>query len=170
MRKALNALYWGGFIAAAFFLAIIAFVILLQIFGRVIGVIVPSANEIAGYSMAASIFLGLADTLRANAHIRVEALIGRTSGSLRRALDLWSYGLSACLIGYLTFHAFAMTWNSFATGESSPGLLAIPIWIPQIGMSVGLALLALVCLESFVDLTLHGNIETKSHATSLGSE
>lgn len=170
MRRALHALYAGGLIAAAFFLALIALVILLQIFGRIVGVVIPSANEIAGYSMAASIFLGLADALRAKAHIRVEVIIGRTSGLIRRSLELWSYGLCACLIGYLTFHAFAMTWNSYSTGESSPGLLAIPVWIPQTGMAVGLALLSLACVESIFDLVLHGTIEAKTDAMPLRAE
>lgn len=152
MRNVLALAYKSGLVAGVFFLAFIAFVILLQIGGRLVGIVIPSAGELAGYSMAASIFLALADTLRSHAHIRVELLIGRLPRPLRKAFNVWAYGFSASLIGYLTFHSFAMTWNSFSIGAASPGLLAIPLWIPQSGMSIGLALFAIACTESAFDL------------------
>lgn len=151
MRKMLNHLYAAGLVAAAFFLALIAIVILLQIGGRFIGIVIPSADEIAGYSMAASIFLALADTLRAHGHIRVEVIRSRTPKAVRRALDLWAHAFAACALAYFTFYSIIMTWNSFSMGETSPGLLGIPMWIPQVGMCVGLGLMVIACIEGTID-------------------
>ena len=170
MRKALNLMYTGGLAAAAFFLALIAFVIFLQIGGRTIGIVVPSADEIAGFCMAAAIFLALPDTLRANGHIRVEVILSRTSRRVRRALDLWSHAFAACALAYFTFHSVEMTLNSFSMGETTPGLLPIPVWIPQTGMNVGLGLMAIACLERAIDLAIRGKIEGAAVQADLRSE
>ena len=148
----MNRLYAAGLGAAAFFLALIAVVMFLQIVGRFIGVVIPSADDIAGYSMAASIFLALADTLRARHHIRVELILSRVSATAKRSLDLSAHALTACALAYFTFHSVALTWNSFSMGETSPGLLGIPVWLPQTGMNLGLALIVVACVDGAIEI------------------
>src|SRR5699024_8441698 len=71
MRKFLDGLYVGSGVLAALFMILIVSVILTKIVGRMFGFLVPSASEIAGFSVAASAFLALAPTLQHGAHIRV---------------------------------------------------------------------------------------------------
>ncbi len=59
-------------------------VILAQVVGRLLGFVVPSALELAGFATAGLIFLGLAPTLRAGGHIRV----GLASCGFPRGLGL----------------------------------------------------------------------------------
>jgi TRAP-type C4-dicarboxylate transport system permease small subunit len=152
MKRVLSQLYGAGLIAAACFLALIGLVVLAQIVGRIAGIVVPSADDVAAFSMAASLFLGLAATLRAGVHVRVEVLLTRTKGRLRIALELFAYSLTGLMLAYLTWYTALMTWDSFTLGGRSPGLLAIPLWIPQTGMTMGLALMAVACLETTVSL------------------
>ncbi|MBM3409474.1 MAG: TRAP transporter small permease subunit, partial [Betaproteobacteria bacterium] len=75
MRKTLDSLYRLSGLLSAFFLLMIAVLVTAQIVGRLFDVLVPSADDFARLSMAASSFLGLAWALRRGAHIRVALLV-----------------------------------------------------------------------------------------------
>lgn len=163
MRSVLRLLYKAGLVAAAGFLALIGVVIVVQIVGRLAGVVVPSADEVAGFSMAASIFLGLAATLRVGGHVRVDLVMSRTPPRLRRALGLWSYVFTMILLANLSWYAFDMVRMSFELEERSPGLLSIPMWIPQSGMALGLVLMTIACAEGTVDILCGRNEQPDPH-------
>ena len=76
MRALLDGLYRLCGILAGIFLVLIAVIILAQIGSRELNISLPSTDDLAGFTMAASAFLGLAPTLRSGAHIRVTLLIG----------------------------------------------------------------------------------------------
>jgi hypothetical protein len=84
----LDFLYKACGVLAAIALAGIAVLILAQIVGRFFGLLVPSANEIAGFLMAASSFLALGYAFRSGSHIRVTMLLSRLPVRARRALEL----------------------------------------------------------------------------------
>ncbi|MDZ7810156.1 MAG: TRAP transporter small permease subunit [Arhodomonas sp.] len=69
--------------AAALCLAAIAVLILAQTVGRVLGFSVPSANELAGFCVAASTFLALAHTLNHGGHIRAQGAHRAPAGGYR---------------------------------------------------------------------------------------
>jgi TRAP-type C4-dicarboxylate transport system permease small subunit len=150
MRRKLFPLYRGCGVLAALFLVGIAVLLLAQIVGRLFGILVPSANELAGFSMAAATFLALADTLGSGGHIRVSLVIQRLGGRVRRAVELWCLAVGTLLIGYFTAYAIVMVWESYDFGDVSPGLLPVPLWIPQLGMAVGLLAMAMIFLEELV--------------------
>lgn len=168
MRTVLRLLYNAGLAAAAGFLALIGVVIAVQIVGRLAGVVVPSADEVAGFSMAASIFLGLAATLRVGGHVRVDLAMSRTPPRLRRALGLWSYVFTAILLANLSWYAFDMVRMSLELDERSPGLLAIPMWVPQSGMGLGLVLMAIACIEGAVDILRGSDVPLDPHFEAKG--
>ena len=49
-----------------------------------------------------------------------------------------------------------MTWQSWQFNELSQGLVPIPMWIPQIGMALGTAVLFLAMGEKLVDVARGG--------------
>lgn len=153
VRRALDHLYlWSGY-AAAFFLAAIAATIVAQIVGRFFGVAIDS-TESAGFSMAASTFLGLAHTFKQGSHIRVTLLIGLAKGRLRQAIELWAVGFAAAGMGYLSYWAADLVYYSWVFHEISPGLLAVPFWIPRLAMAVGAAILTIAMVDEFVRVLL----------------
>jgi len=149
VRRTLDSLYLACGYAAAVFLVAIAGTIIAQIVGRFLGVAVDS-TETAGFCLAASTFFGLAYTFRYGGHIRVTLLVGRTSGRLRRAMDLWCIGFCAAAVGYFAYWAADFVYYSFVFREISPGLLAIPFWIPRSAMALGLAVLFVALVDEFV--------------------
>lgn len=150
MRAALEVLYRISGLLAGFFLVGIAALSLAQIGGRLLGFAAHSYDEFAGYCMAASSFLGLAYTLRANEHIRMALVLHRTRGGMRRALELACLATGVLLVGFFAWYAADMVWFSFKTHDVSQGLVPVPLWIPQMGMALGLAMLLLALLDDLV--------------------
>jgi TRAP-type C4-dicarboxylate transport system permease small subunit len=155
MRKGLDLVYSACAVASGCFLVVIAVAIALQVAARHMGKQVPSADDIAGLSMAASLFLGLAPALRAGRHIRVNLLLSQLPLRLRRNAEVFVCLTGSVFFGYFSFYATQMTVESYEIGERTAGLLPIPLWIPQIGMSLGLIVMTLALLDDLV-LTLGG--------------
>jgi TRAP-type C4-dicarboxylate transport system permease small subunit len=145
----LDWLYRGCGMLAALCLVIIATLIILQIIGRLLGFIIPSADDIAGYCMAASIFLALADTLREGGHIRVMIVIGWLPASWLRVVELFNASVGVLFSGYFAWYTIIMVWQTYQFGEISQGYLPIPLWIPQSTMAFGLFVLFLAFVEEW---------------------
>ena len=148
-RRALDALYlWSGRLAAAC-LAGIALTVVAQIAGRLAGVAVDS-TESAGFLLAGSTFFGLAHTFREGEHIRVTLLVRFASGAAARWCHLWALAFTAAVVGYATWWSLDLVWFSWRFGEISPGLLAVPFWIPRSAMALGLLVLCVALVDELV--------------------
>lgn len=154
MIKTLDWLYRASGALAAVFLVLIGVTVMAQIIGRVFGVMVPSATNIAGYFLGATSFLGLAYSFRQGAHIRVTLLIERLPPPIRVAMNILALVIASAMIIYLTYFTALLVWGSWKFEEMSTGLIKIPIWIPQLGMLIGMFLFALALIEDLVLLLL----------------
>ncbi|MDF1587445.1 TRAP transporter small permease [Marinimicrococcus flavescens] len=149
IRRVLDTLYLGSGYLAALFLVLIAVAIILQVVGRSLGYVVDS-TEIAGFFMAASSFFALAHTFKSGSHVRVTILAHALTGGTRRLLEAWCCLAAAAATGYLAWHAIGLAWQSWDFEDISPGLLAIPFWIPQSAMAAGLVLLVVALVDEAV--------------------
>ena len=168
LRRALDLLYRGSGALAALFLVAICAVVLLQVganivdklaewaTGAPIGLVVPSYAEFAGFFLAASSFLALAYTLRHGGHVRVSLLVRRLAGEPRRAAELWCCGIAALLSGYFAYFAIRLVIESWRFGDLSPGLVAVPIWIPQCSLALGLVVLTVALIDEFATVRRGG--------------
>lgn len=151
IRKTLDALYRLSGGLAALFLFGIGVVIVLQILGRIFHFVIDS-TEIAGFFLAASSFLGLAYTLRRGGHIRVNMLLTVSNPRRRWLLEIWCCASAALIVGFLAWHVILFTIESYEFGDLSPGLAAIPFWIPQSGMAIGLVIMTIALLDELVSI------------------
>jgi len=149
-------LYAGGAVLAAVFMVAIAALTLFQVVGRLVGAAVPDAGELAGYAMAAAIFLSLAHTFRSGGHIRVNLLLTHVRPGLRRVLEYWCVAVLALLGALFAWFSVGMVIDSYAMGDVSTGMLSVPLWIPQIGMGAGAILFEIAVLEEFVHVIVRG--------------
>lgn len=169
LRSFLDSVYrWCG-VLAGISLALIVVLVLAQIGGRLVGVLVPAADDYAGYCMAASLFLGLAHTFRAGEHVRVSLLVERLSGHRRRWLELWSLAAGAALVGYFAWFVADMTRDSFRFGDRSQGIVATPLWMPQSVLAVGLAVLLVCLVDEFVHVFRGGAPRYETSGGVLGN-
>jgi TRAP-type C4-dicarboxylate transport system permease small subunit len=149
VRRFLDALYrWSGYLSALC-LACIALTIIAQILGRFVDIAIDS-TESAGFFLAGSTFLGLAHTFRHGAHIRVTLLTHLARGVLVRILHLWAIGFCVVSIGYLAYWSLDLVYYSHQFNDVSPGLLAVPFWIPRSAMAVGVLIFSIALLDEFI--------------------
>ena len=159
MRRGLDLLYLAGGVAAAAAIALICLVVTAQVGLNILARIggpgysytIPSYADFAGFLLAAASFLALAPTLRSGVHIRVNLLTSRLPDRATWALELLVLGVSAALSGYACFYAINLTWESWDFGDMSTGMVAIPLWIPQLAMDAGLALLTIALLDTLLE-------------------
>lgn len=152
MRTALDWLYRASGALAGFFLVCIAVMTLAQIGGRLLSFAARSFDDFAGFAMAASFFLGLAWTLRCGEHIRVNLLLKNMHGAKRRGFEIVCLAISLFLCGYFAWYTVDMTWTSYQLNDVSQGLVAVPLWIPQSGMALGLVVLVVALADDLVAL------------------
>lgn len=157
MRRALDSLYRFSGLLSAFFLLMIAVLVTAQIVGRMFDVLVPSADDFARLSMAASSFLGLAWALRRGAHIRVVLLLERMAPPRRRVMELLCLGIGTALSAYFAGYAIDMVIDGIRFPEYTIGLIPIPKWIPQIAMALGATILTVAFLDDLV-VVLRGGV------------
>lgn len=147
ISKKLDWLYRGCGVLAAISIVFIALLILAQIVTRPFGAIVPSANDIAGYFMGASIFLALAYTFRAGGHIRVTMVINNLPPLPAKIAQIFTTLFATIVTGYFSWYMVRMVWQTIQYGEVSQGHLPIPLWIPQSTLAIGIVVLFIAFLE-----------------------
>jgi TRAP-type C4-dicarboxylate transport system permease small subunit len=150
LRRVLDALYLGaGWLAGAFLIVIFLLMMGLSA-GRQFGLNIPAGDEFAAWSMAAMAFLGLAHTFKSGDMIRVGLLTERLTGRTKQVFEIVALAIALAFSAYFTWYAVAFTYYSWLTNDVAQGVVAMPMWIPQMGYCGGLALLTVAILDEFV--------------------
>ncbi len=164
MRTFLDWLYRASGALAAAFLVAIAVVVLLQVGANTIdaviklfggeprGLVIPSYAEFAGFFLAATSFLALASTLRAGGHIRVMLVLSRLPGPPQRAAEFWCVAVSGAVSAYFAWFTWKLAAESIEFNDLSPGIVPVPLWIPQAAMALGLTILAVAFADELASL------------------
>ena len=156
LRRSLDALYLlSGYLAGAFLILIFVLMMALSI-GREIGINVPSGDDFASWCMAAMAFLGLAHTFKSGDMIRVGLLIDKIGGTKKRVVEIACLVVGVGFVGYFSWYAVVMTIDSWRFDDMSQGVVAIPLWIPQIGYSGGLVILLIALVDELVHVLAGG--------------
>jgi TRAP-type C4-dicarboxylate transport system permease small subunit len=157
MRVFLDRLYlFAGYLAGAFLVAIFLLMMALSA-GRPVGFNIPAADDFVSWCMAAMAFLGLAHTFRSGEMIRVGLLIERLSERRRRWVEIACLAIGIGFIGFFALYAAQLIRDSWRFHEMSQGVIAIPMWIPQIGYAAGLIILLIAFVDEFIHV-VRGNL------------
>lgn len=148
--------------AAGISLITMTCLILAQIIARMIGVIIPSSEDFAGWLLSSTIFLGLAYTFNTGGHIRLTILLGRLSGNKRRIFELFTLSVGIAIVGYLAYYTGYTVYESYDFEDVTDTYLAMPLWVVQLPMAVGSSCFLFVIVDAFI-LTLRG--ETPDYMT-----
>lgn len=150
MTRILDLTYRAAGVLAGCFLVAICVIVCAQIVARQLGTIIPSADQFAGFCLAATSFLGLAWSFRSGTHIRVTLFTRALKGPLHRAGLILALAIGTAITGILAWHTVAMVAQNLGRGEVTSGLVPVPLWLPQAGMAVGLVLFAVAMVEDLV--------------------
>lgn len=150
MRRALDSIY-RALMALAACAMVLAFVaVMLGIADRQFALGLRGLDAYAGYAIAAALFLALPSTLQRGEHIRVTLVLQRVPPRLQALLEWWCLGAGVLLCAGLAGYAARLVWVSYITHDVSQGSDATPLWLPQIGMALGCAGLALALIDAAV--------------------
>lgn len=150
IRILLDGLYrLAGYLAGVFLVVIFLLMMGLSL-GREIGMNIPAGDDFAAWSMAAMAFLGLAHTFRSGELIRVGLVLDRLNVGARRVVEAVCLLIGAAVIVYFAWYAVHMTYDSWRFNDMSQGVVAVPLWFPQLGYSVGLTILAIAFLDELI--------------------
>lgn len=114
---------------------------------------IPVAWEYGSYLMAASFTFGAAMTLRAGGHIRVNLLLAKIGPALTRVLEVVAAAIGFAFTGFLAFAMFRFALASLERGTTAISSNT-PLWIPQLLLCFGIALLALQFLARLLQALL----------------
>jgi TRAP-type mannitol/chloroaromatic compound transport system permease small subunit len=105
------------------------------------------AYEIGYILTGAHFLLGLAYTLRANEHIRIDIFSGKFSERTRAWLDMAAYCVILPLVLWLSWALFQYLLVGYARGErSGQSALNLPVWPFRVVFTLAFVLFALQCL------------------------
>lgn len=146
----LDRLATAAGILAAGFLALIGIIIAAQIGARLFGIQIPSSDDFAAWAMAASLFLALPYALRHGDHIRVTIVLQFVPQRFVQAYETVATLIGLGLSGWCSWHAINFVYESYVYKEVASGMVAVPLWIPQLAMPIGLTLLTAMMAQRLV--------------------
>lgn len=138
LLKGIDRLNNGLAYLAAFMLAAIVLLILLEIFlWNVLEVSTIIADEYSAYGLAALVFLGAGYTLRKDGHIRITLIVNHVPEAVSKFLKRLAPTVSTLFMGYLLYYLYRMIAATYRYETTSGTLTETPIWIPQAVMFFG---------------------------------
>ena len=184
MRRLLDSIYRAALGASALCLVAIALLVGAQLAGRLLDgtlallhlprtdFVILSLAEICGYLLAGASFLALAGTLKAGAHIRVTLVLAALSERARRYVEIWAFGFASAAAGYMTWQFVNFAWVSLRFHEVSPGVIRVPLAIPQAAMAAGALILTVALIDELVIVIRTGrpSFRAAEDAITLGKE
>ena len=138
-----------GVIAGALILYT-AFAIVFEVVCRTLHTPTEWVMEISTYCVVIAGFLGMGVTYAGKKHIHVELVINNFSPKTRCYIEVLT-----CIAGIFYSFIFAveaweMTMRSLEYNNCAPSTLGTPLWIPQISMPIGMAVLVLQIIRTLL--------------------
>ncbi len=107
-------------------------------------------TEISTYCIVIAGFLGMGVTYAGRKHIHVDIFISRLTERTRTWIELVTSALGAFYCFLFTVESWKMVMMSIEYNNCAPTTLSTPLWIPQSSMPVGLFILLLHLIRTFL--------------------
>lgn len=104
-------------------------------------------EEVTGYLVVALTLLGAGLSLRDGTMFRVEFLFDKLPQSIKSGLFVAFSLLGVGMCGVLIWQTCRLVASSYARGNVAPTVLMTPLWIPQMLLPFGLAVIAVFLIE-----------------------
>ena len=159
MRRFLDRLYIAGGALGAFFIALIAALMIGQSILREFRVNTGAVNDVVAWFCAAAAFFAMAHAFKHGDFVRVTLVLEKASVKTRRMMEITSLFIGSVAVAYLAWSACLFTYESWEFNDISQGLLPMPIWIPQLSFALGSILLLVAVIDEFI-IVLRGGVPT----------
>ena len=108
------------------------------------------ADEVGGYLLVAVSFLSLSVAQAHGAYHRVELVQARLSRRARLASGILFDLAALAASGILTWQLTRLCLNSWRAEDVAPTPLLTPLWLPQLAMPIGAALVCFTLLRTIL--------------------
>lgn len=105
-------------------------------------------EEVVAGTLTAMVLLGAPEVLRRNEHIGVDILTKTISARYLHWVQMWAYFCVLIVAAFLVINGWQAMVLSRMIGALTQGNLELPVWMLQLFLPLGGALLALVAIES----------------------
>jgi TRAP-type C4-dicarboxylate transport system permease small subunit len=121
-------------------------------------------DDSVGFLLVGTVMLAAPATLRRGAHIGVDMLTDRLRGNSRRVAESWS-ALAVILVSVILItNGWETAMSSRELGVLTSGNVEIPIWLLQMLLPVGGALMLLVSVETLLRIACNApSLAVESH-------
>ncbi|WP_162938016.1 TRAP transporter small permease [Kiloniella sp. EL199] len=148
-------------VVAAWLFFLIGFFITYEVVMRKLGMPTKWSEEFSQIAQIWCVYLGIAFALQKRSLIIVDIIGDNINSTLRKVLDLFAIILTALFCIVATVNSFKDIGYSLKNSATTDSVLAVPMWVIQISLPIGLSLLFLQCLSEFYK-TCTGTEETLS--------
>ena len=159
MRKFLDRLYIAGGALGAFFIALIAALMIGQSILREFRVNTGAVNDVVAWFCAAAAFFAMAHAFKHGDFVRVTLVLEKVGVKTRRVMELTSLCIGTVAVAYLAWSACLFTYESWEFNDISQGLLPMPMWIPQLSFALGSILLLIAVVDELI-IVIRGGVPT----------
>jgi TRAP-type mannitol/chloroaromatic compound transport system permease small subunit len=130
---------------------VLAFYTTADVIGRRYGGVFSGViDEMSGYTLAFGASWGLAYTLRAGGHVRIDIIFPHASDAVRDLLDAFAMALMTVFASTVSVFLWKLVASSYAIGATGHSIIQTPQWVPQAMMAIGYSVLGLVAATSLV--------------------
>ena len=110
------------------------------------------AEEVASLGLVTLMFVSLAGAFDDGSFLRIDAFYARTSGRLKRSLDVLFHLLAVGVTVVYCIFVGKLVLRSYATGVHADSYLATPNYLPQAAMLFGLCALLVAIVAGLIGL------------------
>ncbi len=122
--------------------------IIFEIFLRsIFGVSTLVSSEFSGYLLVGIVAMGLAYTLKHEAHIRITLIWDNLPFNWKNRLDILVGSSSVLITCFIIYHALILVYKTQQRGVTADTMVQTPLWIPQTAIPIGFILLLLQLLN-----------------------
>ncbi len=111
-------------------------------------------DELVSYFLVYIVMLGVAESLRRGDHIGVDLITERLPSRLRRWTEIWGLLVVIAVAASLLISSYDMVVFSYNVGLYSEGYVEAPLWIPQMALVIGSAMLVFTAANRLLRLFL----------------
>lgn len=124
----------------------------MQVFNRyVLGSSLVWSEELGRFLFIWSVWVGCSLAMRSDRHLRVTALAEFSGPRIRLALDVFAQVTTLVFCGFVVVWGVQMILFLRRTGQEAPAL-EIPIYWVYLALPLGMALMAVRCLQNLMSL------------------
>jgi TRAP-type mannitol/chloroaromatic compound transport system permease small subunit len=134
-----------------------SFYVALEVIGRnFIGIFTGITDEIGGYVLAFGGSIGLAYTLRAQGHVRIDIIFSFIPLRIKPWFDAVAMVIMAIFAGVVSYYVYEMAVVSHQISATGHSLIEMPQWVIQSMVLVGYVMLCLTAITGFIASVLAG--------------